>query len=154
MDISVMLENYKLNIRAAAIVENNGKILLHKNKNEEFYALPGGRIQLGEEAETTIKREFKEEMGIDVEIRKFRGIVENFFEMNEKQYHEYMILFEAQPKSNRIYGQSKVKGIEENSELEFIWEDINSLNELDLRPSNIKQSIIEKSPIVHVVQKD
>lgn len=47
---------------------HNGKILLHKDINSNFYALIGGRVEVGESSADTIKREIKEELGKDIEI--------------------------------------------------------------------------------------
>ncbi|MGC8581104.1 MAG: NUDIX domain-containing protein [Thermoplasmata archaeon] len=47
-------------------------IFLVKRKNEPFkgyYALPGGFIELGESAEEAIRREVKEELGINIKIK-------------------------------------------------------------------------------------
>ena len=41
MDLSIDVENYKLNVRAAGIIIHNNKILTHRNANEGRYALIG-----------------------------------------------------------------------------------------------------------------
>ena len=48
MDITIDIEDYKLNVRAAGIIIHNNKVLLHKNINENHYALIGGRVEIGE----------------------------------------------------------------------------------------------------------
>ena len=63
MDITINVEDYKLNVRAAGIIIHNNKVLTHKNINENHYALIGGRVRIGEDSETTLKREIFEEMG-------------------------------------------------------------------------------------------
>lgn len=55
MDLSIDIEDYKLNIRAAAIIIHENKILLHKDLRTDYYALVGGRVKLGETSEETIK---------------------------------------------------------------------------------------------------
>ena len=62
MDITIDVENYKLNIRVGGILVHKNKILTHKNINKEHYALPGGRVQIGENSEDAIKREMQEEL--------------------------------------------------------------------------------------------
>ena len=63
MDISINLQDdYRLNVRAAAIITHNNKVLMHKDSEVEFYALLGGRVALGEDSMQTIKREILEEM--------------------------------------------------------------------------------------------
>jgi len=61
MDLTLDVEDYKLNIRAGGVIIHNGKILVHKNINKGHYCLPGGRIEIGESSEQTIKREIQEE---------------------------------------------------------------------------------------------
>ena len=38
MDITIDVDDYKLNVRAAAIIMHDGKILTHRNKNSDHYA--------------------------------------------------------------------------------------------------------------------
>lgn len=55
----------------------NGKILLIRRAREPFkgeWAIPGGRIEEGESAEQCLKREMKEETGLDVEPVKLTGV--------------------------------------------------------------------------------
>lgn len=84
MDVSVMINNTKFNYRVATLIKNNNKILLHKSKEDDFYAIPGGRIMIGETSENALKREFLEEIGAKIIIKNYLGTVENFFEYNEK----------------------------------------------------------------------
>ena len=59
------------------ILVENGKILLIRRAREPGlgkWAVPGGRIEENETAEECLKREFKEETGLDVEPVKLVGI--------------------------------------------------------------------------------
>lgn len=67
MDLTIDVEDYKLNVRATVIIEHNGKILVHRNVNSNHYALLGGRVKIGEDSETTVKREVMEELGKKIE---------------------------------------------------------------------------------------
>ena len=92
MDISLDIENYKLNIRAACIIKHNNKVLLHKSADKDHYCLIGGRVELGESSENTIKREMQEELGKEIEIKSYAATIENFFNLDGKKYHEYMFI--------------------------------------------------------------
>ena len=53
----------------ALIVNNQGKILLAKShKWFDKYTLPGGHIEVGETMVEAVKREVKEEVGLDVDV--------------------------------------------------------------------------------------
>ena len=59
------------------VLVENGKILLVKRGREPFkgeWAIPGGRIDEGETAEDCVRREMKEETGLDVKPIKLVGI--------------------------------------------------------------------------------
>ena len=59
------------------ILIENGKLLLIKRAKEPFrgeWALPGGRIEDDESAEQCLKREMKEETGLDVEPVRLVGV--------------------------------------------------------------------------------
>lgn len=68
MDLTIDVENYKLNIRAAGVIIHNGKVLVHRNINSDHYALIGGRVEIGESSADTVKREIQEELGKEIEL--------------------------------------------------------------------------------------
>lgn len=66
---------HRLRVRVCGICFENGKVLLvnHQAINDygDFWGPPGGGMDFGESAEETLKREFLEETGIQVEISRF-----------------------------------------------------------------------------------
>lgn len=152
MDVSVMINNTKFNYRVATLIKSNNKILLHKSKEDDFYAIPGGRIMIGETSENALKREFIEEIGAKITIKNYLGTVENFFEYNEKKYHEVMIVYESNFDSDsNFYKKERIIGLEGNGKIEFIWKTIDEIKELDLRPLFLKENIISNTPITHLI---
>jgi len=53
-----------------AAIEKDGKVLLAKGDGDEFWDIPGGRINSGEKPAQALKREIKEELGVDIEVGK------------------------------------------------------------------------------------
>ncbi len=150
-DICVMLDGYKFNYRVAAIIKKDDKILLHKSKKDDFYAIPGGRVKVGESSIKTLKREFMEETGKNINVKNFIGLVENFFEYNGKKYHEIMFLFNVEFVDNNLYNGEKIIGLEDNGKIEFIWKDINELEKLDVRPVFLKEKLLKSEEIGHII---
>lgn len=62
-------QSYSLRRVANAVLRNNkGEIGLIYVTSEDFYVLPGGRIEEGETVEQALKREIMEEVGVESEI--------------------------------------------------------------------------------------
>lgn len=59
---------------SAIVVDDGGRILLHRRRDNEMWALPGGKMELGESAAGCAVREVKEETGFDVEVTGIVGI--------------------------------------------------------------------------------
>ena len=59
---------------SAIVVNNEGKMLLHRRSDNDRWALPGGTMEIGENISGTIKREVKEETGLDVEPEYITGV--------------------------------------------------------------------------------
>ncbi|PIY81154.1 hypothetical protein COY00_00390 [Candidatus Pacearchaeota archaeon CG_4_10_14_0_2_um_filter_35_33] len=59
--------------RASALIFEDGKVMVTKHDVPDYgvyYLLPGGGIELGESPEDALKREVKEECGIDIEVHR------------------------------------------------------------------------------------
>jgi 8-oxo-dGTP diphosphatase len=63
----------RLRVRACGICVKDNALLMvnHEISSRNFWSPPGGGIQLGERAEDCLAREFNEEVGLSVDVRKF-----------------------------------------------------------------------------------
>jgi ADP-ribose pyrophosphatase YjhB (NUDIX family) len=59
---------------SAIVVDEGGRILLHRRRDNDMWALPGGKMELGESVASCAVREVKEETGFDVEVIGIVGI--------------------------------------------------------------------------------
>ena len=116
---------------ALGIVKRNNKILVNKfsdsNKNEVFYRCLGGGIEFLEKGEDALKREFKEELDLDVKVGNFLGIVENIFEYKGKNAHELILFYKVDIKEDDYREIYKV--IDDADETEAVWMDIEAFKE-------------------------
>jgi ADP-ribose pyrophosphatase YjhB (NUDIX family) len=83
----------RFNYRVAAVMLHQGRVLLHRGENDSFWALPGGRVEVMEDAATAIVREMEEELGIRTEVERLLWIAENFFVHEGVAYHEICLYF-------------------------------------------------------------
>ena len=155
MDITINVEDYKLNVRAAGVIIHNGKILAHKNINSDRYALIGGRVEIGESSANTIKREIKEELGKDVEIIGYISTIENFFEMKGSKYHEIMFVHKiefANEEDKKI--EYTMKNIEGKDYLQYEWLEMDKIDEYPLLPRAVKDILKENKFPIHKINND
>lgn len=110
----------------ALIFNKQGNLLLVKSpKWFDKYTIPGGHAELGENLETALIREIKEEVGLDVKIKGFLGYQEAIF---SKQFYKpkHFIFFDFYCTANT----TKVK-IDGREITDYIWvkpEDALNLN--------------------------
>ena len=155
MDLTIDVEDYKLNVRATVIIEHNGKILAHKNIHSNHYALIGGRVKIGEDSESTVKREMLEELGKEIEVIGYVATIENFFEMKGSKYHEILFVHEAEfvdEDDKKI--DYNLKNVEGEDWLQYEWLDISKIDEYPLLPTSIKSVLKGNKFPVHKINKD
>lgn len=155
MDITLDVENYKLNIRAAGVIIHNGKILAHRNINSDHYALVGGRVQIGENSAKTVKREMQEELGKNIEITGYIATIENFFEMKGSKYHEILFVHQAEfinDEDKKI--EYTLKNKEGKDYLQYEWLDLSKIEEYPLYPKAIQTILKEKKFPTHKINDE
>ena len=81
-----------------AVIVEGEEIYLIKRKNDPFkdmWALPGGFVEHGETVEEAVKREVKEETGVDVTIKRLVGVFSD--PGRDPRGHIVSIVFLAEP---------------------------------------------------------
>ncbi len=155
MDLTIDVEDYKLNVRAAVVITHKGKILVHKNLNSDHYALIGGRVEIGEDSETTVKRELLEEIGKEIEVTGYIATVENFFEMKDSKYHEILFIHKGEFKVDEDKKiEYPLKNLEGKEHLRYEWIELNKLENYRLLPECMKDVLSEKTFPVHKIFVD
>ena len=92
-DVNIMINDKRFNFRVGVIIECNNKVLLLKNQNLDFYSIPGGRVKIGESTLDAIKREIKEEIGLEENNYELTHISENYFEWLNVDVHELLFIY-------------------------------------------------------------
>ena len=150
MDLTLDVGEYKLNIRGAVVINHNGKILVHRNINKGHCALIGGRVEIGESSEETVKREVMEEVGKEIEVTGYVATVENFFEMKGSKYHEILFIHRGEfvnEEDKKI--EYTLKNLEWKDYLQYEWLELDKIDEYQLLPQIAKEILKEKTFPVH-----
>lgn len=135
-------------LRAGAIAIHNGCVMLNKSVDGDFWFIPGGRIEEGEDSHTAIIREIKEELNQDIHVHGLVCTIENFFIENTQKYHEicfyYRVTIPEPWDGNKIIQDGKNK-------LEYAWLPINSINKETTYPAIIKDVISGSNTEKHII---
>ena len=96
----------KILLISSAVVENNKKILLLQRKDNSSYTnhwqLPEGKIEKNETPDLALKREIKEELGVEVKSLKFQRVFYNNLEAKGLRYLAIRIVYKIKLNSNKI----------------------------------------------------
>ena len=155
MDLTLNVEDYILNVRACVMIVHNNKILTHKNVNKDHYSLPGGRVEIGENSEKTVKREIEEELGKEIQIEGYIATVENFFELDGKKYHEILFIQKGEFVEEE---DKKIDYTLHNKEgkdyLQYEWLDLSKIENYDILPRCVKKILTKKKFPTHAINDE
>ncbi|KGE72109.1 NUDIX domain-containing protein [Spirochaeta lutea] len=132
MDISIELGANKLNLRVTVLCETPKGFLVEKFQ-DDFYFPIGGRIQIQEDSLMAAKREFLEEIGFQCPELEYEGVLESFFEHENKKFHEVNFVY-------RTF-LPNLPNLPNN----ILAIPIDELLQKDLRPNKIKEIINKKN---------
>jgi 8-oxo-dGTP pyrophosphatase MutT (NUDIX family) len=143
MDATFYMEKAVFNYRVAAVMIVDNHVLIHKQAKDEHWALPGGRVELQEDSKTSVVREVKEELGIDVKVDRLLWFTENFFDYNQKNYHEIGLYYKVSSLNGEFNFHKEEFFGEEGERLIYQWVPISNLEKIRLYPEFIRTSLSE-----------
>lgn len=119
------------------------------------HCLEGGRVKILEDSKTSIKREIKEELGLDVKVDNLIWITENFFEYNNKNFHEIGLYYKVSLTEGNFNVHKEAFYGEEGGRLIYKWTPISELDDMLLYPEFLKNSLkkIPSNPIHLIIGK-
>ena len=132
------MEKNKILIVCRAIITDGERILVVKNKKNNFFCPPGGKMEFGEDPKKTLEREVIEELGVKPEIGKLLYI--NTF--NDGETQEIDFIYQAlnsadykdieNLKGTHNFELSKIVWLEKSSEEKVLpkelWQDFKNNN--------------------------
>jgi ADP-ribose pyrophosphatase YjhB (NUDIX family) len=146
-DISYSTEDYIFSYRAAGILVHENKVLLQKPNNSNDYAFPGGQIAFGETNAETLIREFREEIGADIEIGELKWVWENIGPWDGKSAHQICLFFSVNlknmmqiPLAGNFNG--KEHDADDNNAIWFHWIPFDEIENIMVHPGNTMELLL------------
>jgi ADP-ribose pyrophosphatase YjhB (NUDIX family) len=139
----------RFTVRVAGVAIRERHLLVHRAEADDFWVLPGGRMELGEPTTTTMAREMIEELGVEPVIGELLWTAENFFELSDKACHELAFYYAMElPSAFPFAREGIVHRIEDGGAmLEFRWVELRRdvLADLPLLPAFLQHRLCEQS---------
>ena len=134
--------------RVAGILLKDNKVLLQTDDLVDFWVIPGGSVKPFESSEEAIKREFLEEMGVEIEVGRLLWIVENSFVFDNIKMHGIGLDFLVKPiEWSEKLSKEEFTGVEDDFhpdgtryekikdlKITFRWFDIAELDTITIKP--------------------
>lgn len=149
----------RFQVRVAGLGFRDGYVLVHRAVHETFWTFPGGRAEIGETSQETLRREMMEELGVDVTVGRLLWSVENFFHYEQLDWHELGLYYLMDIPAGFPFDPERiVHRIQDgDNDLEFKWARATreALVALDIPPYFIAEEI-ENLPSAsrHLVWRD
>jgi ADP-ribose pyrophosphatase YjhB (NUDIX family) len=90
-----------------ALIRRGDQILVEEArdevKNETFSRLLGGQIEFGEKGAEALRRELREELGAEIEVKRLFATLENVFTYEGEPSHEIDLIYECSLRDDRLY---------------------------------------------------
>lgn len=144
MDISFKVDNGKFNYRVCALMISDGKILAMHDDRSPYYYLPGGRVSMGETAESAVIREVEEELGVTPKIVRPLWLNQAFFteDVDHLHYHELCIYFLMDISDTNLLSRGKSFTTNEGCRTHiFEWLEFDRLKDAYFYPLFLKKDI-------------
>jgi 8-oxo-dGTP pyrophosphatase MutT (NUDIX family) len=119
----------RFHFRVAGVWFDDGYVLLQGDTREDFWALPGGRVEIMEPAEDALRRELREELALDgaTRIERLLWITQNFFHVpawggDQHELGLYFLVSPTQADAARLGDKAREHPCaEQDSTLRFRW---------------------------------
>jgi 8-oxo-dGTP pyrophosphatase MutT (NUDIX family) len=127
---SVPVEKLSFRPSVYGVIRDGERVLLVRTRNTNKYALPGGGVELGETLEDALRREVREETGIEIDAMQFQAFRQQFFyyDPTDEAFHSFLFFYRCTPATLQVCEDGQV----EDGEVEKPrWVRVGDLREQD-----------------------
>lgn len=141
--------------RVAALIIDQGRLLVVKHMDHPCYYTVGGRVKFGETSEEAVIREVMEETGLALPVDRLAFVQERFLELAGRKHHE--IVFFYVMKGDLEIDLGRRRFTDQGPREALHWLPIDELAHYDIVPAFLKArvaSLGELTGIEHVVSRE
>jgi ADP-ribose pyrophosphatase YjhB (NUDIX family) len=128
---------------ARGIAFKQERVLLFNVVGWDWWALPGGRVEMLEQSDNALKREMREEIATDVRVGRLVWVIENFFKPQDTSYHEIGMYYLMNLPDNSIVFKSVEHTCKDGPvTLRFRWFPLADIELVEIRPAFLKKGLL------------
>lgn len=148
-------DEYICDLRTVGVLVKNNRVLVQREKNGREYALPGGHIKIGETLEAGLVRDYKEETGVDIKVKRLLWSEECFWEWKGKQAHNIAFYYLIEECNGfEIPDNGEFISHKDNCNVVIGWIDIEQLKSVIIYPEFLREEIFDlDGEIKHFITK-
>ena len=125
---------------ARAIIRRTDRVLVVRADGQSHTFLPGGHVEDGEGLEECLRRELREELGVDATVGRYRGVVEHRWQRDGTPQYELNHCFGVEAPALPDTAPSAEEGY-----LSFEWAPADALDTVDLQPAPLRRLLVDEA---------
>ncbi|MFZ0059979.1 MAG: NUDIX domain-containing protein [Acidimicrobiales bacterium] len=133
---------------ALALIGRPGtKEILVSNSRDEVAGIRfqrpfGGGVDFGERGEEALRREIREELGVELGAVRLVGVVENLFVFEGRPGHEILMLYRTEFADASLYARDVFAGVEPEPKV-GVWRDLGAVaDDVPLYPPGLADHVL------------
>ncbi|GEM_PF-2507119 len=91
-DIKTLINGIQFKVKVVCVVKTNHGFLFEKSDYDYIFVI-GGKVSVNETLEETVRREMKEELGMDVKNADLYAVIENLYSRDSQKVHEMNFVY-------------------------------------------------------------
>jgi 8-oxo-dGTP pyrophosphatase MutT (NUDIX family) len=131
-DVDIPTSKFYFRPSAYGFIVRDGEILVMSNKSNDKLWFPGGGVEIHEKLEEGLKREVKEETGLEIEVGELVLTKESFFYYQplDQAFHSFLFFYKCSPLTDNFLADEDVDDLESEKPR---WKSIKEIQKEDFQ---------------------